>query len=206
MIALAMRARRSELDDLCSHSSKPDEIRADWKESRLNPCYEYDMRLPDQTLKPPGSFPIPGIRHFESHAYDAWGWCTGVPQSEPEDRYRAGFKAAAGEFVKDFSGNFAISKAVDGELRAALDLCRKEGIEAFLVRMPEARDLRPLHVAGEHRPRRTTVEQIKNEYHVPVIDARSWFPEGKDFLDGHHLNAISAQAFTRQFVQELLKK
>ncbi len=202
---LAMRARRSELDDLCSHSSKPDEIRADWKESRLNPCYEYGMRLPDQTLTL-RLLPIPGIRHFESHAYDAWGWCTGVPQSEPEDRYRAGFKAAAGEFVKDFSGNFAISKAVDGELRAALDLCRKEGIEAFLVRMPEARDFQAIYTSQANTALANYVEQIKNEYHVPVIDARSWFPEGKDFLDGHHLNAISAQAFTRQFVQELLKK
>jgi len=201
---LAVRARRDELDELCRHSDDPQTIRAAWKESRLNPFYKFGMRLPGQTLAL-RLVPIPGIGRLETHENDKWGWIKGVPKSTTPDRYIKGLHAAVHEFVGDFTKNYAISKIVDHDMRAMIDLCRQKGIQIVLLRMPEAPDFQAYYSPEANAALAKYVDDLSSEYRVPVINARSWFPDSTSFLDGHHLNAEAGKQFTVRFYDELSK-
>jgi len=203
-LRLVIRARADEVDELCRHAADPSAVRAAWRESRLNPFYEFGIQLPGQAL-PERLLPLPGIGLLESHPYDQWGWLKGVPESSP-DKYAQKLLSARMEFVNDFNENFVISPLVDNDLRAILDLCRKDGIEVFLVRMPEAPDFQVFYSPQANAAIASYLEKIKAEYGVRVINARSWFPDGTHFFDGHHLDATGGAMFTRRFADELMSQ
>lgn len=201
--SLIVRGRRDEIDDYCSFSLHPALTRGCWEQSRWNPAYKFGMKFPHQTLSL-RLIPIPLLWRLEKHFYDKWGWVKVPPAPIPESEYRRGFKLAKENFEGDI-GHFFISRNNDRALRDILELCKKNGVEVFLFQMPEANDFQALYSAQANEVIASYLERIKAEYGVPMIDTRMWYPDSRDFTDGHHLNATGAEKFTRRFFDELLE-
>ena len=200
---LAIRARRDELDDLCAHAAKPGECRETWMRSRFNPFYQYGMVMPGQSIAlrlVPGPF----LRRFESRPFDRWGWFMsegGMPQ---EEVYKKGFAAEA-EFERTYLKSNMVSAKADADLRSILDLCKREGVQAILLRMPEDRDFQQIYPPMISAAMDAYIKKIEDDYQVRMLDARSWYLERDNFTDGHHLNAMGAVIFTVRFAEELSK-
>ena len=199
---LLVRARRDELDELCSYGADPAATRRAWIESRLNPFYKDGMRVPNQTLSL-RLIPLPGLGKWESRPYDAWGWFAGPLEAPPPGEYARRLESAHGEYAQDFKKDFAVSPAFDKVLRGMIDLCRKSGIDIVLLRMPEDRDFQAFYPAEMNAAIASYLAGIEAEYKAPLIDARSWFPGKENFIDGHHLTGNGAELFTRRFVDTL---
>lgn len=100
--------------------------------------------------------------------------------------------------------NLHVERTPDRALRSLLELCRREGIRASLVVLPEGSEFRTLYPPEALRDVATYLARIERECGVPVIDARRWV--GDDgFIDGHHLLPSGATVFTRRLADEILQ-
>jgi hypothetical protein len=91
-------------------------------------------------------------------------------------------------------------------MRALIDLltaCHGAGIPAVLVLMPEASAFRALYTAEVRCGIDGTLDKFRRDWHVPLIDARTWVADA-DFWDGHHLLPPGAMAFTQHLAREML--
>jgi hypothetical protein len=85
-----------------------------------------------------------------------------------------------------------------GPLRAMheiLETCRREGIQAALVMMPESRGFRSLYSAATAATVRRLKEELSARHGVEIIDAERWLADD-DFEDGHHVRPSGADRFT----------
>ena len=201
---LIPRARRDEVAGLCNYAAAPDVTRAYWRQSRLNPFFEYGMQIPNQTLSK-RLLPLPFARHLESHSYDNWGWFAGPAAPIPPDDYAKGLEVAWKDYEIDFKDNpnYTVAPRSSRLVREAIDLCRNSGIDVFLLRMPEGRDFQAFYPAQANAVIEDWLQKLQLDNRVRLIDARSWYPDREYYLDGHHLNATGAEIFTRRLAQEL---
>ncbi len=82
-----------------------------------------------------------------------------------------------------------------------LDLCRREGLRAAVVVLPEGDAFRALYPPEALRKIDDYLDRLAAD--VPVIDARGWV--GDDgFADGHHLLPSGASVFTARLAREAL--
>lgn len=201
---LFVRARRNELDELCSYSADPARTRRLWWESRVNPFFKDGMKVPGQTLAW-RLIPIPmPWRVDKKNLLDKWGWHPEPPAPIPPETYRKSFEIAKSQFASAFQ-DFKISPINDRVMRQILNLCGNSGIDVFMLRMPEGIDFQAFYTPQANGVMDSYLEKIKTEYGVSMIDARGWFPEKEAYTDGHHLNATGAAAFTLRFGGELFR-
>ncbi len=96
---------------------------------------------------------------------------------------------------------FAIRPTPDRALRDVLDLCRREGLRAAVVVLPEGDGFRALYPPAALRQIDEYLVRLAAD--VPVIDSRRWV--GDDgFADGHHLLPAGASAFTARLARDAL--
>lgn len=201
---MIVRARRSEIGDLCTYGDKPAVTRSVWLQSRLNPFYKYGMVIPHQTLAWRLA-PLPFMKKMEPEIYDPWGWYLGPAGPPPPAVYAQETTAAKAQYSKVFEQKFEVYPKCDESLRRIIELCRREGITVFLFRMPESDDFRTIYTPQAEEVINSYLANIGNEYHVPLIDGRLWLPGWENYEDGHHLNGAGAETFTRRFIAEVLK-
>lgn len=87
-------------------------------------------------------------------------------------------------------------------LTLLLELCRREGIEADLLLMPEARPFRDLYSSASEESIDELLRALRRRFGVRVIDARDWVTSG-GFIDGHHLIDKGARHFSRRLAGAL---
>jgi hypothetical protein len=92
----------------------------------------------------------------------------------------------------------------DRATRALLDLCRRERIRVALVLSPESRDFQDLYSPEGRAALDRYVADLREEYGVPVIDARDWLAD-RAFMDGHHVLMPGADAFTLRLGRDVLQ-
>ena len=133
---------------------------------------------------------------------DRFGWWSptrAVDRDEHQrlvERYR--------KFYTPRLRNLHVERTPDRALRSLLELCRREGIRASLVVLPEGSEFRRLYPPEALREVSAYLTRIERECGVPVIDARRWV--GDDgFIDGHHLLPTGATVFTRMLAGEVLE-
>ncbi len=93
---------------------------------------------------------------------------------------------------------FLIAADAARALEELFALCRAQHIGVRLFLMPEASEFRDWYPAETRRRLTAYLDTLRQEWHVPVIDARHWIADG-EFADGHHLLAGGAATFTRRF-------
>lgn len=130
---------------------------------------------------------------------DADGWWSPHASITPADRARL-TEHYRGVYAPRLS-RFSIRPIPDRALRDVLDLCRREGIRAAVVVLPEGDAFRALYPPEALRTVDAYLDRLAAE--VPVIDARRWV--GDDgFADGHHLLPDGASAFTARLARDAL--
>jgi hypothetical protein len=100
--------------------------------------------------------------------------------------------------------HFHITAVADRALRELLALCREQGIAAMLVLMPEGTEFQSWYGPGARAEIDAYLASVSRDYHIPLVDARSWLPDNA-FFDSHHLHPDGATAFTQHFAREMLK-
>ncbi|HLJ92588.1 MAG TPA: hypothetical protein VKU02_05270 [Gemmataceae bacterium] len=100
--------------------------------------------------------------------------------------------------------NFHITDAADRALRDLLTVCRRQGIAATLLLMPEGPEFQSWYPPTARAEIDAYLSRVSHEYCVAVIDARGWLPETA-FFDSHHLHPDGATVFTQRFSRELCK-
>jgi hypothetical protein len=118
--------------------------------------------------------------------------------------YQNGVKVAQ-EMYRPACQFTQVNPTTDQVLRDLLDLCRRENIRvAGLVRMPEGKDFRDLYAPQTEALITSYLTKLAEDYGTHYVDASCWMPEGS-FVDGHHLIAPAARAFSRRFWVEIVQ-
>jgi hypothetical protein len=99
---------------------------------------------------------------------------------------------------------FHVSPLPDRCLRKLLDDCRREGIPAALVVMPETSYFRSWFSPAFRSRINAYLEDLSRSYQVPLFDTRDWLPD-EEFGDSQHLLTKGARRFTRRFGEEVLR-
>jgi lysophospholipase L1-like esterase len=88
-------------------------------------------------------------------------------------------------------------------LRAILAECQGRAIPAALVLMPEGSTVRGWYSPAAHAGVAALLAELRGEFGVPLIDARTWLADD-DFSDGLHLYAAGAERYSRRLAGEVL--
>ncbi|HEY7310436.1 MAG TPA: hypothetical protein VH643_13810 [Gemmataceae bacterium] len=134
---------------------------------------------------------------------DRGGWFPlpwGAPT--PEARHRAIEHGA--EEMKPLVDPLHIDPRSDSALRELLAECQKRDIKVALILMPEHSRTR-----GWYPPQALTLmhqylARLKQEYPVPIVDARRWAPD-KDFADYCHMDTAGVPAFSERLGLEVVQ-
>src|SRR5581483_1793148 len=159
------------------------------------PCYTLRKYIVDDlTSLATGSF---RPKHYP---IDNRGWHLSPPPIYPalhEIRL-----AQAGAVYWQVLRNFRMGKTQDRAIHELLDLCRREKIPSALVLMPEDSRFRSWYSPEAKTAVRNLLDELRQTYGVPCIDAQFWVPD-YDFEDGHHTMLGGALIFTRRIRAEL---
>jgi hypothetical protein len=187
----------SDLAVLRRYWSRPWLLYRHWCRSRLVPCFSHRFTIRNRCA---GGFAREDHRQAGWHNLDAYGWASYPRAAVSPEQYRRGVELARGDYGPRFE-HFRITDVPDRALREALDVCRRRGIRALLVLMPESREFQDWY-----RPVRPQIDAyldgLSREYGARRVDARDWVPD-RFFGDGHHLLPEGAARFTREFARRV---
>ena len=174
-------------------------------EKRMTPVIHYRLGLLNHYV--PFLLPADLVRDLQSanrdeRDLDEWGAqpVLGGPALTAEYLRRS--LELGGSIADPVGGEYHISRLSDDALHALLNECRSRGIKTALFVMPEHSGLR-----GCYSPRMKTtfhhyLARLRDEYRVPVIDARAWCGD-EDFGDMCHLRASGAKTFSERFGRDV---
>jgi hypothetical protein len=180
-----------EVAGLWPYHSHPGRLLGQWCQARGLPCVGYQAGLR-------------GLLGLDrpALAWDAHGWLA-YPLTGPKPAARRRLTDAARRQYEDSLGEFRLAEGPARALDDLLDRCRREGIPAALVLMPESAEFRGFYAPGLHAGLTDYLAGVSREKGVPLIDAGSWVGDA-GFWDGHHLLPEGAAEFTDRFGREAL--
>jgi hypothetical protein len=166
-----------------------------WAVARALPCHRHQAELrAGLGLDGPDD---PGRQGVDGHGWRAFR----LPMSEEDRARRLAF--ARGQYGAALRGG-RLSAGMERAYHDLLRLCRREGMPAALVVMPEAAPFRALYAPEVRAGTDAFARRLAAEWQVPLLDARERVDDG-GFWDGHHLTADGAAAFTAIFESEVLR-
>src|SRR5262245_18942752 len=98
---------------------------------------------------------------------------------------------------------FAIDPVLAAATRDFLQECRERGIAVAVLIAPEDSRFRSWYGPGVEETIQELCARLRDEFGVPIIDARTWCSDA-DFLDPHHLAPAGARRFTIRLGREVL--
>jgi hypothetical protein len=132
----------------------------------------------------------------------AKGFMTPRPKLSPDERAKLEKKGR--DAYSNWLANFSVADASDCALRDLLQTCRTENIGVALVWLPEAGKFQGLYGPTAASVADTYFHRVEHELGVPFVSARDWIADD-GFLDGHHLSAAGARAFTRRLTTDVIE-
>ncbi len=194
------RLGRRDLAVLGRYHSDPRALHRQWWEAQAVPALSHRFVLLNQWA--PAWLPWTIRKDHEYNGLDGLGWLPWPfppnPAQYPEC-VRAAWRQCAPRL-----GPGCLAPLSDRALRDLLALCRRQGIAAALVIMPEGSVFQSWYPPGLRAAVEDYLRRLGRECRVPVIDARAWAPDA-DFVDGFHLLPGGADHFTRRFGREVLQ-
>jgi hypothetical protein len=141
------------------------------------------------------------VRKDWFRSIDEWG-CPDRPlQANTPAVYRYAVDRAHREYLP-FLSRFRLGAPSCQALRDLLARCRREGITAALVLMPEGTEFRSWYPPAAWAQIETCLAELSRIYGVPVINAREWVADDQ-FADSHHLRPEGADVFTARLEPEV---
>jgi hypothetical protein len=168
------------------------EICRRWGSARVLPICRHQAELRDAL----------GIDPVQSHAHlrAGYGWRGEFRVPTPE-QFAANVRFSLGQYEDVLQGEHLALGPLQA-LGSLLTLCKQEGIAAVVVLPPESSFFRAASQGVA-----SAVEEVRRlarQRDVPLYDARTWVSDD-GFLDGHHLTAPGADAYTERFGREVLE-
>jgi hypothetical protein len=185
------RLDRRELSFLKRYHFPRGEFREDWWRSWLAPGYAHRTKLL-RTLQGYWDGRIDGSGWHESSL--AWAVSAaergqGIEQARREH----------GDILKHFQLGGASCLA----LRDLLESCRRDGVPAALLWMPEGTAFRAFYADGAEEKVEAFLTGLGREHGAPLLDTRRWVADD-GFADCHHLAGSGAAAFSDRFGRQAL--
>lgn len=182
------------------YSDRPRQLWFDWCRAQAAPWFA--QRFCIMSRYAPGWLPWE-TRQDIWLGLDRWGWMIYPHTIVGAAGQRRALEFARRQYAMALD-HFHVTAVADRALRELLTLCRREGIAAMLVLMPEGTVFQSWYAPEARAEIDTYLATVSQEYRVPVVDARSWLPDTA-FFDSHHLHPDGATAFTLRFAQEVLQ-
>jgi len=181
---------------LASYLPKPKGLYAKWLPAQLLPIFASRFVL----LSRLGPAWAPNFDHDRRlQNLDRSGWW--APRASVVESDRRHLVEHYRRIYADRLARFKIRPTPDRALHDLLALCRREGIKAAVVVLPEGNDFRALYSSVARQAIDAYLAGIARE--TPVIDARDWVPD-LSFSDGHHLLPNGATTFTDRLGRDVL--
>jgi hypothetical protein len=185
------RLDKRELSFLKRYHFPRGEFREDWWRSWLAPGYAHRTKL------------LRSLQGYWERRIDGSGWHEeSLAWAVSDAERRQGIEQARhehGDVLKDFRLGGASCLA----LRDLLESCRRDGVPAALLWMPEGTAFRALYGGGAEGQVEAFLAGLGREQGAPLLDARRWVAD-EDFADCHHLAGRGAAAFSDRFGREAL--
>jgi hypothetical protein len=121
---------------------------------------------------------------------------------KPEERRRR-TQHAAEEYHSLLAG-FQLGGPQCQALRELLASCRKEGVPAAMVVMPEGPTFRSWYPPGTWETIKEWLTQVSREYDAPLVNAHEWLDDEEDFMDSHHLLLSGRNKFKERLERECI--
>jgi hypothetical protein len=118
------------------------------------------------------------------------------------DRQRAIEHGA--EEMKPMVDPLNIDPRSDSALRELLSECRRQGIKAALILMPEHSRTRGWYSPQALALVQRYLSQLQQEHSVPIVDTRTWAPD-EDFADYCHMANKGVPAFSARLGREVVQ-
>jgi len=141
---------------------------------------------------------------FAWYTIDRSGWLRMYYKRPSPEQFRRELEGTRRAIQPLVAERFRISAVADQALRGLLDECRGRGIRTALFLMPEHSAMRSWYLPSTRATERAYLGLLREEYGVPVIDAREWLAD-EDFLDSCHLLPRGARNFSARFGREVYR-
>jgi hypothetical protein len=123
-------------------------------------------------------------------------------QSTPERRCRIEREAKKTKALLD---SLVVNPRSDTALREILEQCRRHGIRAALIFLPEHSRTRSWYSPRVLATVRDYLGQLQKEFRVPVVDVRTWVPD-EDFADDYvHMRSQGVPRFSERLGREVVQ-
>src|SRR5262249_45118733 len=122
----------------------------------------------------------------------------------PDPARRASIRTQVATVLRERVSHMHLEESSVQAMRDMLKLCRRKKIAVVLVALPEGPDFRSWYSPAARSKWRGVLDGLRQEFGVPVVDAREWSLED-DFADGFHLNWNGAAAFTRRLGRDVIE-
>jgi hypothetical protein len=188
-------------DDLpTAREMVPDEdVTRAWRDARLLPWFAYRHNIMDHYM------PAWQVRVHRNDGWwrliDEWGWLPN-PATVPNRELQAGVLVAYSRWLKRPDVHPDQARG----LRHLLATCRREGIAAAVLLMPEDPALRSCYGPGTRDSLDAFLKSQCREFGDEFIDARDWFDAEDSWSDRLHLVPDAARRFTVRLAQEGLPR
>jgi hypothetical protein len=190
------RLRWSDLPLLERFAHRPG-LRCDWGRARLAPFYTQRLALVSRAA--PGLLPLPARLNAAWELDPSGGLPMTYVDFTPAVRRRA--LGHAREEYRPYLTDFRLGGPACEGLEELLARCRRDGVPAALVLMPEGPAFRGWYPPGACRAVGDWLAAATERHGATLIDAREWMDED-DFIDSHHLLPEAAERFTLRLVHE----
>jgi hypothetical protein len=189
------RLSYSQVCFLEPYLARADHFWRDWQLARVAPWYAYRSALHKWgkealSVEPPDP---------ELFPWDEWGYRS--LQTASFELRRVGRAYAYKQYHASLR-HFELGQGPAKAMRDLLDRCRREDIPVVLVVMPECPDFRGWYSLKGRVQLQRFLQELRDEFSVPVIDGTDWAPPA-EFHDGHHLLENGAREFTLRLREEL---
>jgi hypothetical protein len=136
------------------------------------------------------------------HRCDASGWLPQPTEKFSEEARRQARERARAEYLPTLK-RFALGGHGCDALRRLVAECRREGIPAALVLMPEGEAFQSWYPPPTWAAIERFIGAVANAGGVPVIHARDWLRDD-DLYDSHHPLNRGAAAFSARLGREVI--
>lgn len=135
--------------------------------------------------------------------FDSTGWFRVPWQRNTPEEKRIAVEHGAGE-MKPLVTPLRIDPRSDAALRELLDECRTRGIKVALIWMPEHSQTRSWYPPQARALAHHYLDQLKEEYHVPIVDTRAWVRD-EHFVDYCHVGLPGVAPFSERMSRDVVQ-
>jgi hypothetical protein len=173
------------------------EMNRTWWQSWPLPCFSHRFAIVSRLA--PAWLPYQLLEDW-GRGDDSCGWAPRPQQNNTPALYQRALAHARAEYA-GYLKTFRLGGPACSALAEVLALCRREGVAAALVLMPEGPAFRSWYAPGAREQIDAFLNELGGAFNVPLIDARAWLGE-QDFSDSHHMRGVGAAAFTRRLTRD----